>query len=267
MKPIIFVSHLSHMMEDFCGLKRLANTDYYAQAKLLSYFDKFIAINNFQAPYLTREPIDLYMCSISNLTPRGRGNRLSVIRQFCKYLSRHQPDCYIPDAFRTLQSEHSLQPYIFKIDEIRDLMIATRKLPPLTSYRGETLATLYGLLYATGLRIGEALALDIKDFFPDTSKLYICQGKFRKARWVPLTLSTNKALQLYLIQHQNKSPWKSDSPLFLNIRGKRLSYLSARTPFRHLMKQCGITYQWPRIHDLSYPNLNKIQTFFKDACY
>ena len=252
MKTIQFVSHLGPMMEAFCTLKRLANTDYQGQARLLSYFDQFIAKNHFPQPYLTRESIDLYMCSISHLNPRGWSNRLSVIRQFCKYLSQHQPMCYIPDFISKLQSYQSLQPYIFKLDEMKAFMAAARNLPPINSYRGETLATLYGLLYTTGLRIGEALALDIDDFFPDTFRLFVRQGKFRKARWVPLMPSACDALKRYLSQHQEKSPWKAPSPLFLNLRGKRLSYLSVRVPFRDLLKQCGISYQWPRIHDLRH---------------
>ena len=44
-------------------------------------------------------------------------------------------------------------------------------------------------------------------------------------------------------------------------------YSTVNHCFHDLLEQCGIgrTGRRLRMHDFSYPNLNKIQTFFKDA--
>jgi integrase len=57
-------------------------------------------------------------------------------------------------------------------------------------------ATLFGLLAATGLRISEALALQVTDVTADG--LFIRQTKFKKSRLVPLHETTQRALDAYI---------------------------------------------------------------------
>ena len=47
--------------------------------------------------------------------------------------------------------------------ELQALMAAASQLPPENSLRPHTYATLLGLLYSTGIRIGEASALNLED--------------------------------------------------------------------------------------------------------
>ena len=69
---------------------------------------------------------------------------------------------------------------------------------PPSSY---TYRTLFGLLYTTGIRIGEAFTLTFKDFPRELDLLYIAEGKFTKARWVPLYSSTSRILGQYIEQN------------------------------------------------------------------
>ena len=69
-----------------------------------------------------------------------------------------------------------------------------------TGLRALTYTTLIGLLTATGLRPGEALALDRSDVDLGNGILSIRQSKFGKSRFVPVSDSTRAALVNYAKQ-------------------------------------------------------------------
>jgi site-specific recombinase XerD len=118
-----------------------------------------------------------------------------------------------------------------------------------------TYYTLLGLLYSTGIRIGEAFALNLENFHRTEQQLYVAEGKFRKARWLPLTNSTCKALQQYVCKRMRMKPCSPDSPLFLNQRARRLKHCTVNMTFLGLLRQSGIAHNkhsGPRIHDLRH---------------
>ncbi|MCP4407060.1 MAG: tyrosine-type recombinase/integrase [Gammaproteobacteria bacterium] len=255
MRYPVFKSHFGQEMTAFCALHRLSGTDYLSQARLLSKFDDFLDGIDYSGSSLTRQVIDRFMQKQSHLAPRSRANRLCVVRQFCVYLNRQEPTCYVPERSRTLQSYAVFHPYIFSTGQVLNLMAQAMALPPAGSLRGFTLKTVYGLLFTTGLRINEALSLNLEDIHFNGLRLFIRRGKFRKERWVTITPSTAKAIQAYLNCRLRKFPASHADPLFVNRHGKRLSQASARKPFRKLLASCGMTPQsgrHPRLQDLRH---------------
>ena len=126
-----------------------------------------------------------------------------------------------------------------------------------------------GLLYSTGIRISEACNLNLESFHPDKQCLYIAQGKFRKARWLPLHDSTHQALEHYIDRRLAKKPNAPDDPLFLHRRGRRLCYATVYYAFRRLLDQCGITgpeHANPRIHDLRHTYaVHRLLAWYRDG--
>ena len=194
---------------------------------------------------------------------------MCVVRQLCQYLSRSDPLTYVPEALRTPSSQATFVPYIYSQDEVRALLAAAARLPPAGALRGPTYQTLLGLLYSTGLRIGEAMALNLADCHRDDARLYIAQGKFRKARWVPLSPSTAAALWCYLDQRRHSRPHAPDMPLFLNQRGHRLRHCTVNRCWHDLLKQCGITRtapHRPRLHDLRHTfAVHRLLAWYRDG--
>lgn len=161
----------------------------------------------------------------------------------------------MPEAIRSAKSEASRIPYIFTKRQIQDLLSEAAKLQPQHSLRPHTYRTLFGLLYTTGLGIGEAMALQIKDFHPESIRLHIREGKFHKSRWVPLSSSTCTMLQVYLHKRQNATASAGEHPLFISLRHSRLSHCTVNQAFCSLLKQCRIHKSkgnGPRIHDLRH---------------
>lgn len=255
MKTLRFRSPLAPGMEGFVALRCLAGTDYQSQTRLLVYFDHFLMKQKFKAHFLSRQIIESYLDSLSHLAPRTQYNRFSVVSQFCRYLSQFEPRCYVPEAVRTVKSASSRIPYIYTKTQVQNLLSKASRLSPGSSLRPHTYQTLFGLLYTTGIRIGEALTLDINDVYLNTQQLHIREGKFHKERWVPLSPSTCVILRNYIAKRQAISLATKDTPLFISLRYKRLHRSTVYSALRTLLKQCGIytgTGPAPRIHDFRH---------------
>jgi site-specific recombinase XerD len=192
-----------------------------------------------------------------------------VVRQLCQYLARNDPCGYVPESLKVIPSQGAHPPYIYSPSEIRALWVAASELPPANSLRPHTYRTLLGLLYSTGIRIGEALALNREDFQETEQHLYIAQGKFRKARWVPLSASTSQALQHYLHKRLKIKPCSPDSPFFLNQRSRRLTPCTVNQTFRYLLRQCRIRHSkitGPRIHNLRHTfAVQRLLAWYRDG--
>lgn len=95
---------------------------------------------------------------------------------------------------------------------------------------------LFTLLYGCGLRINEALSLNISNLPRDGFLRVI--GKGNKERQIPILDQVMKAID----QYRNDCPFPEtdDRPLFLGTRGKRLNQGMAQKAMRSLRKQLNL---------------------------
>lgn len=255
MKVWTLSSCLAEQITAFIALRRLSGTDYHSQARILEHIDRFLVDQNLKEPRITPQICESYQQSLCALAVRTQANRLCLLRQLCEYLARTDPSGFIPEPFRSPPSRAVHHPYIFSHHQVAALLAAASTLPPPGSLRPETYRTLFGLLYSTGIRIGEASALQIEHFFPDDQRLYIAEGKFRKSRWIVLSASTTRAMERYLEARMNTQPNAPEAPLLLNERRRRLSRPTVRQTFMQVLATCGITWcrqLGPRIHDFRH---------------
>ena len=268
MQTIELHSWLAKLIDRFIELRRLSGTDYSSQARLLGYFDRFLVEQHPNGQTITRQIIDHYLQRLSHLRPRVRFNRFCVVRQLCRYIAQTEPRCHVPEPMRCVSAPEVFQPYIFSEQEIKALLSAASALPPPETLRPHTCRTLFGLLYTTGIRIGEAFALALKDFHGELDMLYIAEGKFRKARWVPLHPSTSQMLSQYVERRLRSGPGEPDSPLFINLRTHRLRHCTVYHTFRQLLEKCTIPYNkhtGPRIHDLRHTfAVHRLLAWYRD---
>lgn len=181
-------------------------------------------------------------------------NRLAIVRRFAEHLAIADPAHEVPpaDALGRWRFEQRM-PHIYTGAEIAELMAAARRLGPPGAIRGETLATMIGLLAATGLRVSEALGLDLDDV--TEAGLVIRETKFRKSRLVPLHPSAGVALEGY-IQRRRLVPGVAANALFLGDHGRRPSYTSLYALFLRIARETGLRdstgEKGPRLHDLRH---------------
>jgi integrase len=143
-------------------------------------------------------------------------------------------------------------PYIYSADELARLLRAAGALQPEGSIRAIMYATLFGLLAATGMRIAEALALQIDDLIADG--LVVQETKFQKSRLLPLHATARLALERYLVARQRMAAM--DRALFISVAGRPLSYNTVRGVFLQLLDRTNLrgahSGRDPRIHDLRH---------------
>jgi integrase len=180
--------------------------------------------------------------------------RLSAVRGFATYLHAIDPVHEIPAADLLPQRPLRASPYLYSDADIAALIAATRALRiPL---RQATFATLIGTLAVTGIRVGEAIALNRGDVDLASGRLVVRHGKFGKARELTLHPTTVTALRRYQRLRDGSAPPTGTAAFFVSLAGTRLLYCNVHNVFRRLVHLAGLAPRSascrPRIHDLRH---------------
>lgn len=179
--------------------------------------------------------------------------RMTAARGFARYLAGIDPATEVPPIGLIPLQQPRSAPFVYSDSDITMLLTAARELPP--DLRGLTYYPLLGVLAATGLRIGEAITLDLSDVDHDNAVLLIRESKFGKSRLVPVQPSTMAALQDYLTARNAFRPARRETSLFVSRTGKRLIYQVVGQTFRQLLADTGVgadAARRPRLHDLRH---------------
>jgi integrase len=138
-------------------------------------------------------------------------------------------------------------------------MAATSQLRSASGLRSATFKALLGLLTATGLRPGEALALDIGDVDLVGGILTIRESKFGKSRFVPVEESARTALAVYATFRDAVRPLRDSLAFFVTARGSRLEASTVRRTFATLCQTVGLRPRYarrigrgPRLQDMRH---------------
>ena len=202
--------------------------------------------------------------------PRATGTKnikLKFARGFCRYLLRlglisDNPAMRIP----YLKERHQ-KPYIFTIKELDQIFAQARALQRRYPNRllGWTMETMLFLIYACGLRLGEALNLKLRDVDLDSRTLSLWKTKFHKERLVPFSPAVAHKLRAYLLRRERFFPTPTpDEPFFRHghtkYRGRVIvpgyRQVAIGNHFRGFLVRSGIIKRGgrgaPRVHDLRH---------------
>jgi integrase len=179
--------------------------------------------------------------------------RLSVVRGFATYLHTLDPAHEVPATDLLPWHPRRATPYLYSDQDIAALVDAAKSLP--TPLRRSTFATLFGLLAVTGMRVGEAMALDCDDVDLNVGLLVVRHGKFDKARELALHSSTRDALRQYSAD-RTRMVTQRCAAFFVSTVGTRLLYRNVQRAFQQLVQIAGLPPRagscHPRIHDLRH---------------
>jgi integrase/recombinase XerD len=177
--------------------------------------------------------------------------RLQVVRGFARYLHAVDPAVEVPPANLLPHHHHRPTPYLFAPADIAALLAATGRIR--SPLRAATYHAVFGLLAATGIRVGEALRLDDADLDVAAGLLTIRDTKFGKSRRLPLHATTIAALGGYVQERDRRAGRPKTDSLFISTAGTRLIYHNVNTTFRRSVTTAGIgAPSRPRIHDLRH---------------
>lgn len=182
--------------------------------------------------------------------------RLCELAIFARHVRAEDHAHEVPPPQIFIYKRHKRLPHIYSDNDVCRILEAAGRLHRYPGdSMGDTYRTLFGLLAATGLRIREALSLQLGDL--SVERLVVRQTKFRKSRLVPVHSSTASALDAY------RARWRiaagSADPLFISRSGRKLSYSSASAAFHRVIEELGLRLPpepdrrpGPRIHDLRH---------------
>lgn len=195
--------------------------------------------------------------------------RLTVVRCFARWMQAIDPGTQVPptDLLPTRRPRR-VTPYLYSDTDITDLITAAERLgSPLAA---ATMSTFIGLVFATGMRRGEALQLDRGDLDPGSGVLSVRDAKFGKPRELPLHASTVAALTTYAEQRDRLCLEARTVPMFTSSTGCRLSASTVSQSFRTLLHQTGIAQRTlgrrPRIHDARHTfAVNTLLDWYRDG--
>ena len=145
-------------------------------------------------------------------------------------------------------------PYLWSGHDICRLLDASRMLrPPL---KAATFQALFGLLAVSGMRVGEAVALEVADVDLDDGVITIREqiAKLDRARLVPLHPTTAGELDRYLRARQRLCPKPRSRAFFISATGGAIARGEVSKTLRTITTTLGLRTECvhPRAHDLRH---------------
>jgi len=178
---------------------------------------------------------------------------LGILRHFCLYRRRRDGRGFVPEQAWAPQTKSQFSPYVFSHVEIRQLLKAASHCRE-RSICPETLHTLLLVLYCTGLRLGEAVRLQLGDVDLARRVFFIRESK-GKSRWVPFGTDLARELRSYLRNRasfaQASNQMASDA-YFIRRNGKPLTVASASGAVRKLLRSEGLKPKTGRVGPRPY---------------
>ena len=182
-----------------------------------------------------------------------------TVRRFAQWLHGIDQKHEVPPQALFPNQRRRPRPYIYSDDEIRRIMDAAAELPSINGIRALTCSTLFGLIAVTGMRINEALSLDVNDVDLENGVITLRRGKLGKARLLPLSDSTVFQLAAYA-KERDRLLGARPEPFFVSDAGKRFSAGGAQYNFAAICQTIGLRPaqkyrrhgRGPRIHDLRH---------------
>ena len=186
-----------------------------------------------------------------------QAQRLGYVRGFARYHVARDPRTEVPPAgllpFRPCRA----RPYLYSNEEIACLLQCALDLPAFGGLRSWKYHCLLGLLSVAGLRLGEAIRLNLEDVNLREGLLTIRGTKFGKSRLVPIHPSTQQVLAQYRARRERFLAGRTaSSSFFITSRGNRLDSGDIHRTFYQLSRQIGLrsatASHGPRLHDLRH---------------
>jgi integrase/recombinase XerD len=243
---------LRDALADYLALRHALGFKLANAARLLGQFVDYLDGHGADAP--TTDHALAWATLPADASTAWRAIRLSVVRGFAAYLHGIDPTVEVTPAGLLRHGPDRATPYLYSDQQIRALIDAAGRLRP--RLRAATYQTLIGLLAVSGIRIGEAIALDTTDLDVDQGLLVVRHTKFDKSRLVPLHATTVRALTSYLDLRDQLQPHPASPALLVSTTGARLLHANIGRTFARLARQAQITPRSaacrPRIHDLRH---------------
>jgi integrase len=244
------MSMLSGQVEDYLQLRRALGFKLERAGRILPQLVTYLAAAG--AATVTSDLAIAWARLPEHAQPNHWAQRLAIARGFAAYLQAIDPATQVPPSGVFPTRRHRPTPYLWSQPDVCRLLESARALrPPL---RAATYETLFGLLAASGMRVGEAIGLERDDVDLQAGVITIRHAKFDRTRLVPLHSTVTEALSSYATERDHLCPKPHPSEFFVSSKGTRLDRSSVDKALRKITTSLGIRTETvhPRAHDLRH---------------
>jgi integrase/recombinase XerD len=243
-------------IENFLSLKRSLGFKYQAGEYELGKLDKIAFQRQESSVGMTKEIVEAVCCKQPNESEKSRNNRIQIVRQFAFFLNDTGHPSFVPNLppFKS-----SYTPYIFTKEEVLrffsvcDQIKSNNRNPKTGMF---FIPILFRLLYATGIRVGEAMSLSISDVDVENNLLKVRDSKNGKERIIPFSQSMSLVLKNYFKYRSQRPVLKGIDHLFVHPAGSISTSGLPYKWFRRILFRSGISHAGrgtgPRLHDLRH---------------
>ncbi|HKR65440.1 MAG TPA: tyrosine recombinase XerC [Thermoanaerobaculia bacterium] len=177
----------------------------------------------------------LAFLSRRKLSRASIARQLSALRTFFKYLVREGVVEANPARTVSTPKKEKHLPAVMQASDVALLL----EQPDASTPLGARDAAFLELLYASGLRIGELVGIDIDDL-ELRARLVKVRGKGAKERIVPFGSKAEAALRAWLAVRGELAHDAEEPAVFVNYRGQRITTRSVRRLFDAYLKQAAL---------------------------
>jgi site-specific recombinase XerD len=220
----------------YVAYKQSLGMRFTTEARTLKSF--YRTLGDIDVPEVDADRVHAYLAGNGPITAFWH-RKLGALRGFYRFaIARGYATCS-PLPIAVPEEPRTFVPYIYSREEIKRLLAATadRGRCNLSSL---TCRTLLLLLYGTGLRISEAVGLNLADVDLDSGILCIRETKFYKTRLVPTGPDLTSVLANYAVERNKYPPIDPEAAFLLTQRGQRLSRAGAEHAFKQLRERAQV---------------------------
>jgi integrase/recombinase XerD len=260
---------LSRCIDEYVRHRRSLGVCFHGEQVRLSAFVK--SVGDRALADVTPDSVRRYLDGTGPVT-QAWFCRFHTVAGFYRFALRRQYVDRSPMPPRLPKPPAEFIPYIYSETDMRALLTAVD-----ARYEGDwlvrpqTVRTLLLLLYATGLRISEALALTMADVDLHEAILTIRQTKFYKSRLVPIGADLAGVLARYRDQHLARPVRRPDGSFLSDHHGRPILRQTAELVFKRVREQAGLgrpacrTFR-PRLHDFRHTfALNRLVSWYREG--
>ncbi len=242
------------LLDQYIAFKRNLGYKYVDAECTYALFDRMTIASGEKAIGITKELADDWAKRRPNESDSTCYRRVMYLIHFSAFLTEMGYASYIPPYSKNYKSNFT--PHIYTHKEMSSIFLACDRLEQ-GSYMDSTvnvLPAMLRLMYGSGIRVGEAVALKVKDVNVADEVLIVSVGKNGKERLVPFSTSVADALSQYreslsIIQQPGDC-------FFVKRNGRPCRAKTIYEWFRKILQNAGIPHggrgKGPRLHDVRH---------------
>lgn len=189
---------LPELIDTLLAARRAGGFRYDHQARVLAQFAEHCSRDGYADGSIIQEAVEGFLYGRHLKASTIRREEI-VLRELAEHARQFGWQAWAPPTLTRVKTRHRPPPYVFSDEEIRRLFHAIDT-QPLSEMSNRALIdpVLFRVLYATGMRISEALNLKVRDFDPARVTIEVRDSKNRENRVVPITTRLAATLQDYI---------------------------------------------------------------------